>query len=784
MSQNEAPSQTITQLEIHRGLNKVIIAWLFGSVWMEIAYGAPLVGLFNTLGASTFLIGLIGAMPALATLVQPLASYTLERTTRRKETFVILGSIHRLLWVLLALTPLVMGKPRLSISVGLWLLALSFLLGSFAGPFWITWIGDLVPEKIRGSFFGRRAMLGRMSGVLAALLAGQYLAKDPPLFKLAIVFSVASIVGFTDILIHKWVPDTPRRRRAGAPRKMLHILADPVKDHSFRAFMTFSVLMSLGGAAMGAYFNLYLVRELSLSYLQIALFITVLSALAYILFSELFGICADQFGNKPVLILCSVAVTFMPLILIPCKPESHPLFALVGILGGASWAGINLALLNLQIGLAPAEQRHSYTAAFAFLTGVATAAGALIGAGIATVTQNLTLALPGISIRGLHFVFIASTVLRAASLPFLKLVQEPHVKPVSYVVRALRTFNPFRRLYNIYVYQRSSNETRRAYAVRGIGSSGSTLGLDQVIAALDDSSRSVREEAARALGEMRDPEAVEPLIQRLQDPGSLIQATSASSLGQIGDPRGVTPLVQSLGSDDKELRGAAAAALGDIGDRSAVPPLLDLMKRETDSFVFASGADALGRLGEAQAILIILPALEQVTHPIVRKQLAVSVGNLVGKQGEFYGFLSAEQRIEGLGASRLVSDIRRSLSRWNEYQSRAKALEALQSIVVVYAEREMNTILNALDRIVSAIIEKTFPGQTPWRENIQKIWDRAEKVGCQLLFLDHLLKRKKQASSEEIMLALYALWCFCRRLLPNGRETQRNGFPKNAGEER
>jgi MFS family permease len=770
MSEQAASAKKMTQLEIHGGLNKVAVAWVFGSIWVEIAYGAPIVGLFITLGAPTFLIGLLGVMPALATLVQPLGSYAVERATRRKRTFLALGSIHRLLWIPLAIVPLVLDAPEQAIVICLLILGVSYLLGSFAGPFWVTWVGDLVPERIRGVYFGRRAMLGRISGALAVLLAGLYLAKAPPLSKLAIVFVAASLAGFFDIFLHKWVPETPVHRRLGPPVNILQMLFEPAKDRSFRAFMVFSAILSSGVAVTGAYFNLYLLRELSLSYLQIALFMTVLQALTFILFSELFGLCADQFGNKPVLIVCSIAVTFMPLLLVFCGPQSYFLLALVGIIGGASWAGVNLATLNMQLGLAPADKRHSYIGAFALLTGASTAIGTLLGVGIATATQNLSLALPGMTIQGLHFVLLASVLIRAASVPLLSLVQEPDVKPVGYVVRALRTLNPFRRLYNIYAYQYSSSEVRRAHAIHAIGMSGSTLGVEKVISALDDSSRLVREEAARALGQMGAPEGVEPLVKRLEDPESSIQAASASSLGKLKDRRGVPPLVHSLSSNDRDVRGAAASALGEIGDQSAVQPLMDLMKRETDSFVFASGAEALGRLGEAQAVLIILPALEKVTHPIVRKQLAVAVGNLLGQQGELYRLLSAEERIEGLGASRLVSDIRGALSRWRESGPRNKAQKALQTLVEASADGDVNAILDAVDQAASAMIEKRFPTELPWHQNIQRIWDQDEKLGCQLVFLDYLLKHRERVSSEEVLLAIYALRCLCRQLLPEGRK--------------
>ncbi len=201
------------------------------------------------------------------------------------------------------------------------------------------------------------------------------------------------------------------------------------------------------------------------------------------------------------------------------------------------------------------------------------------------------------------------------------------------------------------------------------------------------------------------------------------------------------------------------------------------MKRESDSFVFASEADALGRLGEAQAILIILPALEKMTHPVVRKQLAVAIGNLIGTPGEFYKLISAEERIEGLGASRLVSDSRRLLSRWSVEMARAHALDALQTIVASLYEEDTNAVLDALNASVSTVVEDALPEYVPWHKHIEDIWRRDPKLGCQLVFLNYIFTRKNKAAPEEILLALYALRCLYRRFLGNGRGV-RNGTPR------
>jgi MFS family permease len=45
-------------------------------------------------------------------------------------------------------------------------------LGAVAGTSWNSWMRDLIPEKILGSFFARRMMLATALGIVLTLLAG------------------------------------------------------------------------------------------------------------------------------------------------------------------------------------------------------------------------------------------------------------------------------------------------------------------------------------------------------------------------------------------------------------------------------------------------------------------------------------------------------------------------------------------------------------------------------------------------------------------------------------
>ena len=62
-------------------------------------------------------------------------------------------------------------------------------------------------------------------------------------------------------------------------------------------------------------------------------------------------------------------------------------------------------------------------------------------------------------------------------------------------------------------------------------------------------------------------------------------------------------------------------------------------------------------MGEVKALRAILPQMRQIEEPVVRAQVAVAIGNLLGEDGEFYAIWSEEKRTTGLAAGRLRSAI-------------------------------------------------------------------------------------------------------------------------------
>src|SRR6185503_18364757 len=170
------------------------------------------------LHASELQIGILAALPFLASLVSMPASLLTERTGARKAIFLISLYALRLLWLPIALIPLWMmtrgsSGSSSAVLVFMALILLMHAAGAVGNPGWMSWMADIVPERLRGKYFSRRRQWGILSAIPAAFGAGWILDHLVPvgdafgtLRVCAILFMCAAVFGVVDIHLFRYVP--------------------------------------------------------------------------------------------------------------------------------------------------------------------------------------------------------------------------------------------------------------------------------------------------------------------------------------------------------------------------------------------------------------------------------------------------------------------------------------------------------------------------------------------------------------------------------------------------
>lgn len=108
-------------------------------------------------------------------------------------------------------------------------------------------------------------------------------------------------------------------------------------------------------------------------------------------------------------------------------------------------------------------------------------------------------------------------------------------------------------------------------------------------------------------------------------------------------------LIKELKTDNPVLRGRIARVLGEIGNEIAVSPLMELLEKDTNSYVCSSAARALGELKNPEATDTLIKKLA-TKEPKVRIEIARALGELKDKKAleplkDYYSSARGEERV-------------------------------------------------------------------------------------------------------------------------------------------
>jgi hypothetical protein len=66
-------------------------------------------------------------------------------------------------------------------------------------------------------------------------------------------------------------------------------------------------------------------------------------------------------------------------------------------------------------------------------------------------------------------------------------------------------------------------------------------------------------------------------------------------------------------------------------------------------------------LGEMAAIYEILPRMQSTSNPVLKRSLAIAVGDLLGQEGDMYRILAGEERLPGSEVEGMLDDLRHEI---------------------------------------------------------------------------------------------------------------------------
>lgn len=651
------PSQAV----LNRAMTISTAAGAMGTMWVHVCSPQPIFNVFlvNFLGASSATLGLlIGIMQASAVL-QLLSVFIYARLPSRKLFWILLHLAHRAAGIVVMLAAFSVAGGAGRESAIPWIVAavaISWSLMNISSSGWLSWMADLIPERVRGRFFLRRSSVCQAVTVVWFFLITLMLDLFPDSKALVygIVIGIGAIAGIIDIAMHFAIPE-PETQPGRDPVKAENVFASFLSPLRDRNFVRYSI--SIGAAVfainlVGPFLSPYITSPTGLGAPNTWLGImTVISQLVWVAAAPFWGVIMDRYGRKPAVILgCLTTAGWIGYFFMTDTNYIFilPVIALVGgFFGPAFWEGAGQLMLTLT----PGTGRVTYIAWYNTIVGLVSAMAPILGGELRDLLGSFSYEIGPISLRGFHLVLLLSLFLVGFAMMLINRTGEGRKKRLGDVATELVGGTLFRSFMSLDALNRVQDSSRVASALRRIEDASGELLLDEVLGRLEDPSPEVRSEAARALGRIGAPIALDALVKALSDPESTIRLEAARSLGMIGDKSAIPALAGGLSSPWPELRAACAEALGAIGDDASINILLEAFRSERTDSVLVMGTEAASRSGEGegdsetrfeifQAVWELFPRFVATPNMVLRRQYAIAMANLLGKPGEFYQYIT------------------------------------------------------------------------------------------------------------------------------------------------
>lgn len=403
---------------LHRDLGHIVWEGALTNVYVVLTGGAFVTGLAMLLGAGDFEIALLAALPLLAQTAQ-LASGLIERPNLNRKKLSVIGlTVGRQLWWLAL--PLIFLPGDWRLAAFLVVVTASSLSAMAIAPIWLAWIADLVPHQIRGRFFASRnigvAVTTLIFSVGGSLVLDFTKAHGNEQLGFAIVVIAAVLASGLGSLVLGRVSAGTTTSRDERPRHADWLA--PLRDPAFRNILRVFFVWNFAIGISAAFFVPHMLLNLKMSFFQIGLYSSYASLIALAV-TRPWGVLIDRFGSRNVVAVCALGIGAVPLFWLFVRADLLWILIIEVTWSALVWTGFNLAAFTLPIDKSPSRSRTLYLAWFAAVTGIGFFLASLVGGLAAEWLAGWYWVIGAQTLIHYHILFVASSVLRLASVGLL-----------------------------------------------------------------------------------------------------------------------------------------------------------------------------------------------------------------------------------------------------------------------------------------------------------------------------------------------------------------------------
>ena len=713
----------------------------------------------NHLGAGSTILGLMVGLVNLMAVLNLLSIRMVKKLKgERKPLYLLTALFQRLMAFPIAFAAfrVAAGGSReegiilvVAAAVG------AALFGNIGGSVWWSWMADLIPEGSRARFFGHRSSITQVVNLTffftATLMIDLYL--DRVFIVYGILYTLAGLAGLLDLMIHLSIPEPKVEDRSAFSRKDFF---RPLRDKKFRSFCIILGLYLFSFNLAAPFIASYTIDPAGGGAPAVWLGVTfVISQLTWILTAPFWGVLMDRMGKKPVVIIGGLYILSWTGYLFLDPGNYQYLLPIIAVSGGllapAFWEGISQFMLSLS----PERYRTSYSAWYWTAFGVSASISPLLGGALYDLLAAHPIVIGSITPGPFQVLASLSILMVLFSLTHMGRIPVPKEKSVRAVISTILNPGIFRAVTNIGLLAKPTRAEDVEKALREVRGSAHSLSFSEIVIRLDDPDAEVREAAAMALARLKSEEAEGELIRRLQDPDALSRPFIARALGEAGSAKAVPFLIDALQDRSEDLQVEAASALGKIRVEESSQPILKSLREGGSLRVRISSAEAAARMGLNEAAEEIFTLMHGASNWILRRQLAIAMGDLFGVPGEIYHYMTGEFSRNVQMIYRLAGGVERLASGFLRKVLLPQRKEQIQKEKLKSVRRSLQAAASAFDQKEfaqgSAELEKAWSILEPYLPEAPLItWYRTR--------LARHIAEGGQATGQDFILELYSLY--------------------------
>ena len=367
------------------------------------------------LGYSALQISILNSFPQFIGAFAQLITNSLTKLFKSMKRFVvILSLLQAFLWIVLIY---IINNTDSYLVILLWAV-IYYTITSVMGPAWISWIGYLVPLKLRPNYHANRNKIINSMIFISIFFGGLILRfyKEDMILGFSIMFAIGAIGRiFSSYFLNK--KNDAGKVEDGDNYRYKDIL----KNHAKLLFIAYNTSIHFSVMFLGPLFTIYILRTMNLSYLILTLCM-VAWWLGNVFSSKYWGRLSKRKGNLYLLKMTTIIMCVLPVFWISVYYFDYEgrviVSLLINLLAGFTFSGFGLSSFNILYEISGNQEVIKFSSLVNCLKGIAVFTGSIIAGSIVDSSYIIN-ALLDYNFTSIQFSMVISIVLRCISYKVL-----------------------------------------------------------------------------------------------------------------------------------------------------------------------------------------------------------------------------------------------------------------------------------------------------------------------------------------------------------------------------